>query len=275
MTGCQTLPELAEADAPADIAKIYQALRRLSGAPMVALIWRHLATYPDVLPKAWSALEPLFRAGAIQEAAWRSAAHGVVAPAAQVTRARLAAAGLDTADQEAFVRVLDAYNRANPVNFVGVRLLLRAIRGEVGGQSVDMRAWTPPPAISGLARMASIGEFLPDHRRMIDALSSSDQVDRSRVVPSLYRHLTGWPALIPLIHADLEGRFQSGEIARAVGAVALAMDREVQSLSAFMPTLDALQAHDGVTETLERFSSLIPEMVTVGLLLRRGIDGEG
>jgi hypothetical protein len=274
MSESETLPELAEADAQWQIACIYRELRELSGAPMVALIWRHLATYPGVLPEAWAALRPLFTRGLVQEAAWRSAEQGVRVPAASVTRSRLATAGLHAEAQDAFVRVLDAYNRANPVNFVGVRLLVQAMAGKARGQSPPERDWTPPAMLGALPPMAPISAFSPDQRRLLDSLSSSTRIDRSKMVPSLYRHLTGWPGLIPLIHADLAPRFQSGEIKRVVAGVAGAMDREAAELAPYMPPLPAPAVHAEVAETLTRFSSLIPEMVSVGLLLRRGLDQE-
>ncbi len=272
MSATQSLPELPEVDAPASIATIYEELKQLSGTPMVALIWRHLATYPDVLPVVWAALAPLFRAGLVQEAAWRAAETGVDAPPSKLTRARLSAIGLAPDDQSAFARVLDAYNRANPVNFVGVRLLVRAMTRDVGGPPPKHSAWRAPEAIGGLPAMVPIAKIGHGDRAMIDALSSDPALDRSRVVPSLYRHLTEWPGLIGAIHDDLAPRFKSGEMARVIGAAGEAMDGEAARLDAYMKPLPGLATLGPISETLEKFSALIPEMVTVGLLLKRGID---
>ena len=109
------LAELAEADAPPEIASIYAEMRHTTGAPMVALIWRHLATMPGVLAEVWRGLGPLYRSGRLQDAAWRAAAVNVQAAPADVGRARLIAAGLNDAGIAAFERVLEAYNRVNPV----------------------------------------------------------------------------------------------------------------------------------------------------------------
>ena len=67
------LPEVSEADAPKSVQAIYHDIRRLSGVPMVALIFRHIATYPEVLEEVWKSIGPLFRKGRIQDAAWRVA----------------------------------------------------------------------------------------------------------------------------------------------------------------------------------------------------------
>jgi hypothetical protein len=51
-TGEFTLPEVSEANAPDSVQAICRDIRRLSGVPMVALIFRHIATYPDILEKS-------------------------------------------------------------------------------------------------------------------------------------------------------------------------------------------------------------------------------
>ena len=267
-----TLPELPEADAVGDIRDIYAGMRHLAAAPMVALIWRHLATLPGALPAAWAMLGPLYRQGLVQEAAWRTAERAVTGPPAGIGR-RLAAAGLGEADATAFGQVLAAYNRVNPVNYVAVRLVLRALgSGEAGPAAAPpSRDWTPPPAIGPLPPMAPIADIPADHRRMLDAMSSDPAVDRSRVVPTLYRHLVGWPGLIPLIHDALIARFRSGEIKACVIAVQDALTREAARLAPAPFAAPEAAALAPAVPTLQRFSALIPEMVVVGTLLARGM----
>ena len=67
------LPELSERDATGEKAAIYAEMRRLGGVPMVALIFRHLATLPGALEWAWTAIGPAWRTGQLQETAWRIA----------------------------------------------------------------------------------------------------------------------------------------------------------------------------------------------------------
>ena len=52
------LPELPESEATGDKARIYGEIRTLGGVPMVALIYRHLATLPGALEWMWEALSP-------------------------------------------------------------------------------------------------------------------------------------------------------------------------------------------------------------------------
>ena len=107
---------------------------------------------------------------------------------------------------------------------------------------------------------------------MIDGLSTDPRVDRSRVVPSLYRHLVGRPELLREIYRTLVPRLRNGEISSIVRKISSAMDDEAKTLASGLPKLSLLDRQPSVRETLERFSLLIPEMVAIGLLLRRGLD---
>ena len=69
----RVLPEIREADAPDHIRVIYEDIRRWSAVPMVALIFRNLATHPGALEEVWDSIGPLFRNGLVQEAQSRDA----------------------------------------------------------------------------------------------------------------------------------------------------------------------------------------------------------
>jgi hypothetical protein len=266
----EALPEIAERDAPPEIARIYNDIRTLSGVPMVALIWRHLATVPGVLPAVWDVLGPLFRQGTVQEAAWSAAA-------TSAEPAVLEMSGLSDSDRAVFGVVLDAYNRANPVNFVAVRVLLHAADGgnadTASTRAVPAgRTFVPPQPIGDLPPMVPPAAIPAELRVMIDGLSTDSRIDRGRVVPSLYRHLIGWPDLLREIHGALHPRVASGELAGIVQGLASAMDQEARRLASGLPAPAILGDLPAVRETLDRFSLLIPEMVAIGLLLRRGLE---
>lgn len=275
------IAEVGEAHAPPEIASIFADLRRLTAAPMVALIWRHLATFPGLLPEVWRALAPLLESGRMQSSAWHVAATSVTGPPAATGRAALAAAGIDAAAVADLSRVVDAYNRVNPVNFLAVRLLVQAMQagpGAASGASVRVavpapsKPWQPPAAIAPLPPLQPVAALAGEPRRMIDALTADPIVDRATLVPTLYRHLPQCPGLIPLIHAALLPRFRSGEVAAAIAAVTAAMEREAARFLPELGPISALRQRPELLPVLERFSALIPEMVVVGVLLRRGID---
>lgn len=267
------LAEVPEDAAPPEITAIYARIRHLTGAPMTALIWRHLATIPGALPEIWQAMGPVYESGAIQEAAWTGARESVTMPPASLSRDRLSAIGLDEQQQDAFVRVLDAYNRANPVNFVAVRAMMRRIATTAPGHTAPAGLpWSPPAPIGALPPMVPVAAIPPTIRRMIDDMASDPRLDRSRLVPSLYRHIVAFDPLVPAIHEALMPRFRSGEIPAGVRATASALDAKAQAIAAMLPPLPRLAAMGDVTATFERFSLVIPEMVVLGLILRRALD---
>lgn len=64
-----TLEELPEVDATGRVGEIYGDLRQLCGVPVVALIFRRLATHVGLLDHIWLAVRPLVAGGLLQDAA--------------------------------------------------------------------------------------------------------------------------------------------------------------------------------------------------------------
>lgn len=126
------LSELSEDQARGDILQIYQEIRRLSAVPMVALIWRHLATIPGTLEWAWDFLAPAMRGGALQQMAWQLAEKTRIPRQPVIDVAALRAVGISEEDQLGITDTLDGYNRTNPVNFVMVRCLSLHLAGATG-----------------------------------------------------------------------------------------------------------------------------------------------
>lgn len=268
------LPEVDIVGAAPEIAGIYADIASLSGIPHPALIWRHLATYSGALPAVWAALRPLYQAGYAQDAAWKTVEAVLVGDAAGPAVLQLVAGGLPGDAIAAYSRVLAVYNRANPVNFVGVRILQSVLSGQgpATPRPLPPRSWIPPTAISGLVPMVAVADIPADVRELIDGLAVADRVDRSAIVPSLYRHLVPWPTLLRLVHADLAPRIASGAIGELLDDVTAALQAEVDNLAAHVGPIPALAANRGVTGALESFSHLIPEMIVIGTLLAHGLD---
>ena len=85
------LTELSERDARGDTAAIYAEMKRLGGVPMVALIFRHLATLPGALEWTWGAIGPAWRDGRLQEAAWKIARETPMEPSSKRWRSSVTA----------------------------------------------------------------------------------------------------------------------------------------------------------------------------------------
>jgi hypothetical protein len=270
------LPELHEKDAPPDIRSIYEEIRHLTGVPMVALIWRHLATLPGVLPDAWSSLAPILRSGLLQETAWQIAADARVQPLARLGPASLGKMGVDDPALTAIDTVLDAYNRANPVNMLCVyTLFARLMRPDGQALAPDVVLWSAPRAIAQLPRMFAPAEIPGELRRTLEGLSSAEPSAESAAgpfaMPSLYRHLVPWPGYIDWVARSLRPYLDDGRLKQSVAAIRAGMAREAESLVVHVPPALALQAHPEAKTALTRFSSLIPEMIVVGRLLKEAL----
>lgn len=94
VTATGLLEELPESRATGDLRRIYAQIRQLSGVPMAALIYRHLATIPGALEWSWRVIEPAMRAGELQRKAWALAQDAVIPHQPAIPAAALRAAGL-------------------------------------------------------------------------------------------------------------------------------------------------------------------------------------
>lgn len=262
------IAEVSPAAASGETARIYGEIRRLTGGPLVALIYRHLATLPGVLEALWAGVAPLLERGLVQEPAWALAREAWNGP---VPDASAALAGLAAPDRQAADAVLAAYNRANPVNFVVVGMIRFALAAEGRGITTPPppQAWTPPPPLPAIVAIPAMDDLPGPVRAQVDAFAKRETPDAVPLVPTLYRHVGHWPALTGLAHRDVLPRLADGRFAAAIGR----FSDHSQALAADLarrhaPVLpDALRA-PAAQAVLERFSVVIPEMVVVGHFLR-------
>jgi hypothetical protein len=264
------LPELAESDATGRLAEIYAEMKHLGGVPMVALIFRHLATRPGVLEWAWDAMGPLWRAGTLQETAWKIAREGRLEPVAPIPTAALVPLGVY--DVGTIRAVLTAYNRANPENMLSVLCLLRVLGGNAGSAQPHADPWTPPPAPGPLLPMIDVAAMRPQMSALLDLVAAPGEPGGPRVIQSLYRHLAQRPAFLALAITLLRQRFDDGSIDRATAAIGVAMNAAADRLAASMPA--SAVPDPAVRVVLERFSgAVIPQMIVVGRLLEEALPG--
>jgi hypothetical protein len=260
------LAELPERDATGEKAAIYAEMKRLGGVPMVALIFRHLATIPGGIEWTWGAIGPAWREGRLQEAAWRIAREARLAPLARIPREALASLGVDDAGLAEIRTVIDAYNRANPENMLSVLCLLRLLEGSSAALPLGESTWTPPPAPGPLVPMTDVATMTPEVSSLLDLVAAPGAEGGPRVVQSLYRHFGHRPAFLALIVTLLRQRFDDGSIDRGVGTIRAAMNAAADSIAR---GLSAPPAPDpAIRAVCERFSgAVIPQMIVVGRLL--------
>ena len=270
------LAELSEDQARGDIRQIYQEIRRLSAVPMVALIWRHLATLPGTLEWAWSLLEPVMRAGELQEMAWELADQTRIPRQPEITVAALRAAGISEDDQRGIIDTLDGYNRANPVNIVMLRCLSFHLAGTTGDtQSKAWPQWQPPPSPPALPLMVDSSAMSPTVHSLVSLLTDrGSDAAPSTLLPSLYRHLAHWPAFLGYASVLIPPEF--AEIDAAAAQMRKLVDQAAVTLTASLVPVAGLpppsgQNSDQLLKAIAQFSIRIPEMVVIGNLLRAAL----
>lgn len=269
------LQELPETRATGELRRIYGEIKRLCAVPMVALIYRHLATMPGVLEWSWALLEPALRSGALQQQAWALAERVDVA-ATPIPRAALRAAGLQASDERAIAAVLDAYNRANPVNILAVRCLALHLGGEVPQRPpAAADRWEPPAAADPLPPMVDPPAMTPTVRELAQLLADRRATaSPSPLWPSLYRHLAHWPAFLGYAAVIVPPRFDAIDAAAAklragIDAAAVELTGGLRA-PAVLPAPAAAE-RQSLQRAIAQFSQRIPEMAVIGTMLRRAL----
>lgn len=268
------LEELPEARASGEQRRIYEEIKELSGVPMVALIYRHLATIPGALEWSWRLLAPAMRAGAVQQQAWRLAHAARVPRRHAIPPAALLAVELGEGEQRAIAAVLDAYNRANPVNIVAVRCLSLHLSAQASAAAgpQSWAAWQAPPRPAPLPPMTDPAAMDPTVRALAQLLTDRGPTDLpSTLWPSLYRHLAHWPAFLGYASVLVPPEFGAidaaaarlrGEVEAAAASIAARLVRPSELAAPTGAPAQRLQA------ALDQFSRRIPEMVVIGNLLQ-------
>jgi hypothetical protein len=164
---------------------------------------------------------------------------------------------------------LDAYNRANPVNQLAMLSLILTARLGNDAPAIALlapRDWKRPAAIPGpLPQMISPDAMEPSVRFLINDFWLDDRTKLNPIVPSLFRHLAGWPSHLATLHVSLLPRFRDGVLANATNDIQQAMAREASSIGAYLPPLKRVAATPGIMGTISQFSNnIIPVMTVIG-----------
>ncbi len=274
------LAEVAEKEASGALAEVYASLRRTSGAAIVPLIYRHLATYPGGLEWMWRVMGPFMESGELPARASRVVAMAVPGDLPGLARA-VAGLNLGTDELKGVAQVLDLYNRTNPINIIAVKLA----RFALGGQPPEPAApeTEAPPASAPLVSIpapppiVAIDALGAELSALVGQLSSPGSTAGDRIVPGLFRHLANWPPYVRVAAQALIPHYQAGAIAEAAARVRAHADAEAAGAWTRLDHASAAPSDlNGETQgqmiaSLDAFVGRIPEMVVVGAMLRSAI----
>ncbi len=282
MASASRLPELSEREAGHDIAAIYDEIKTCCRVPMVALIYRHLATHDGVLEWSWRVLAPAMRSGALSAAAQHVATAPFDAALPSLTLEAAKLLGLKPMDIAAIAYIASAYNIANTHNVIAVRVLMAVLATDQAcgsaGASVDSPLETVQfPTLPPLVQLEDMPPALAERLRCLRIASD----DGSRgIVPTLYRHLAHWPDYLMASAEALEPLFRNGEIEFAASSIAREADAAAARLYGELKLHDSKvgrpsgAARETLLATLGAFAATIPEMIVVGRLMKNTLPRE-
>jgi hypothetical protein len=263
----EALPEIREADAPAEIAAIYDDIRRCAALPQVNLIFRHLATRPPILEWVWQSLRPIYLSENLAEAATGlSRSVPVVAPSPLPD-------WLDATERMACRTVLGAYNSGNPQNLIALTAFVQALDGpdQTAAGALTPRTGATDQSVTRATAFPPIprrDRLSPETAQTLDRLASRHRVVAG-VIPSLYVHLALWPQVLEPVDVFLADCFETCDWTTAVDDVIASATATARDLA---PNL-ALSPPPGIEETERQamagtirtfINATIPEMVIVG-----------
>lgn len=276
------LPEVRPEDASPGVLAIYGDIARSTGIPQVNLIFRHLALDPAVLEWCWSAIAPLYQGGRIASAVARLNA-GLSVP--RETPVWETAGGEDA---EAIRGLLAVYDRGNSWNLLGLGTLLhiadgaardqtqhsaKAARDGAGQNMPDDRSGPSSLSLPEVPPLPRPGAVPPDLLALVADLSERQGTAELGVQPSLWLHLTLWPAALRRAHQIARPLLDSPEwpgLVEALRSKAEAISAELAA-RAEPPSSPPPAAIGGYLQTVRHFVDLpIPQMVLFGRVLAGG-----
>ena len=282
MASASRLPELSEQEASHDIAAIYDEIKACCRVPMVALIYRHLATHDGVLEWSWRGLAPAMRSGALSAAAQHVATVPFDAALPSLTPEAVKLLGLKPMDIAAIAYIASAYNIANPHNVIAVRVLMAVLATDQASGRAGVGAGSPVPTVQfpALPPLVQLEDMPPALAGRLKCLRIASDDGSRGIVPTLYRHLAHWPDYLMVSAEALEPLFRSGEIEVAASNITHEADAAAARLYGELAAHDSTAgrpsgaARESLLVTLGAFAATIPEMIAVGRLIMNSLPPE-
>ncbi|MFT7570103.1 MAG: hypothetical protein ACI9JL_001130 [Paracoccaceae bacterium] len=286
ITSPQNIPvldEIAAENATGNIKNVYAAIESALGVKLVNLVYRHLATVPGALEWAWSTVGPSFENGVFAE---QSGLLGLVGDTSVTSRVSFDQAGLSEEEGNRVVETLSAYNRANPMNALSLRVIAMALeagRPALWRAPVSKTTGTKitgevtPGELSVLLPMAPLDGLPPATMDSLYRLARLTTGQDRGLVPSLFRHFTAWPALLTALADWLEPLAKEGVIEGQVARISALADEIAQDIFAQLDrpehgaVLPDAATRETLLQTIEIFPPAICRMIVIGGLLHKAV----
>lgn len=259
------IEEVSEAQADERVGAVYAEIKRASGTPLINLIYRHLATMPDVLEWAWGNISRDGGYGRLETASARLPRHRLCCV---LPREAWHLTGLADSDIAAMARLVDNYNKTNAINLIAVTCLRQAISARHDDEV------PANPGVSGSAlASADSRQSVEIVRQFLNELVSG----QPHIEPTMFRNFLRWPASLAMTSAILAPLVTTGMLASARMASIEAARQIAGDLAASGPPLEPLSDPDTaprVWAALTLFQrDIIGSMLPVGHGLADALGG--
>ena len=272
--------EITEAEATGDIAVVYDEIRRTYAVPYVSSLFRHLATYPGLLPWTWRILRPALLSGAVQHLAWQRVDVARLPPLSRLSPETLAGLGVDAANLPEIRTVCRSFARVSPVNLVVAACLTRLLgHGRRSGVESTFalnpaRLPAPLPAMPAMVPAAAMSP------RTQSALAAFETEIAGEVfVPGLYRILANWPGLLAHLSTALAPLLRGPamddiceQIADHITAVAPSVLAALEPPAEPAPLASAETT--AVLSAIRTYRGTSPQMVGFGTLILQALPAD-
>lgn len=274
------LPELLEADATGEIARIYGEIRAASGVPYVSTLQRFLATMPGVLEYGWAVVRPAMVSGVAADAAWRAAEAAAPPPLPPMSPAVLRLLGIDGAGLATIRNIAANFARVSPVNVVTGAMLEPLVNGAPppAGAGFAGQEIAVPDMLDGMPTLPAMDSLSADLRTALSGLMVP--IGGQPFLPALYRQFARWPAFAGYLAAVIPPRRADAAVVaaedRAIGGIVAAGKSLYEKLPA--PKIDA-PAPDAATaalivEAIARYRTTSADMICTGQALLLALPEE-
>ncbi|MDD9979931.1 MAG: hypothetical protein OXU81_00970 [Gammaproteobacteria bacterium] len=271
--------EVAEAEATGDIALVYGEIRRTYAVPYVSSLFRHLATYPGLLPWIWRSLRPALISGAVQRLAWQRVDVTGLPPLPRLTGEALAGLGVDSGGLASIRTVCRSFTRVSPINLVVAACLARLLGHEPAGEEPTL-ALEParlPAPLPTMPSMVPTEEMTPETQAVLATFETD--LAGEVFVPGLWRILARWPGFLAHLSASLTPLLRDPEVLDTCEWIA---ERITAAAPAVLATLEAPEepARLAPNETAAVLSAIStyrrtsPQMVGFGTLILQSLPSD-
>ena len=273
------LPEISINEATGVTLEIYQSTEAALGVRLENLVYRHLATFPGALEWAWAVVGVGFQQGVYRDQSYTLIQHSkrMLSYVAVQSKISMKRCGMNSCEMNAIRLTLAAYNQANPMNALSLRVVSLVLSARSRPSEARTRITEVATPID-LLPISGLQDLDRETYRHISSLTRYSIGEGSKLVPSLFCHFIPCPDFLAEICDWLQPLHENGLLSEYSRVISLNADSVAQMIFAALDVGESsLGAPDEATsltllDTIKQFLPAISSMIIIGGLLNNSIE---